>query len=204
MSNDGFETSPYLRRLAALVQDQRIVAMTVLGFLSGILCALVEFSPDSVSRLIPGEDVNIVGVIFGIVIGLYLYRLRLASATKAVLFLVASGLAWLSAYYFAGDVAWDYAGEVCQEDWCRFMLAGIPAGLLGAGLLVAAICFLFPFFRRTRLVVATIVVGGLAGALLGFENVFVLFPLWQGAIAYCFARGFPTAISPRGEEFDTA
>ncbi len=55
-------------------------AMTVLGFLSGILCALVEFSPDSVSRLIPGEDENIVGVIFGIVIGLYLYRLRLASA----------------------------------------------------------------------------------------------------------------------------
>ena len=170
--------------------------MTVLGLISGLICASVEYWPDAISGLIPGREENVIGVVFGIVVGFYLYRLGLATAAKAVAFLVASEVSWLAAHYFAADVAYDYARKVCESEWCSFMLAGIPAGVLGAGLLVMAIWFLFPFFRQPRLAIATVAVGGLTGALLGTGSVFILFPIWQAAFAYCFARGFPPAASP--------
>lgn len=169
--------------------------MTGLGLFSGLLCTSVERWPDAISNLIPGRDENVIGVVFGLIVGLYLYRLGLATAAKAAMFLVASEASWLVAHYFATDVALDYAERVCEADWCSFTLVGIPSGVLGAGLLVVAIWFLFPFFRQPRLAMVTVAVGGLAGALLGFRNLFILFPIWQGAFAYCFARGFPPANS---------
>ncbi len=177
-------------------RDRRVVVMVGLGLFSGLVCASVEYWPDAISNLIPGRDENVVGVVFGIVVGVYLYRLGLATAATAVAFLVASEGAWLVAHYFATDVAFDYAERVCAADPCTFALVGIPSGVLGAGLLVIAIWFLFPFFRQPRLAMATVAVGGLAGALLGFRTVFVLFPIWQAAFAYCLARGFPPPASP--------
>ena len=198
-ADDGPGTSP----TPSGGRDRRVVVMVGLGLFSGLLGASVESWPDAISGLIPGRDENVIGAIFGIIVGLYLYRLGLATAVKAAMFAVASEGAWLTAHYFASDIAWDYARKVCQADGCSFTLVGVPAGVVGAGLLVIVIWFLFPFFRQPRLALATVAVGGLAGALLGFRTGIVLFPIWQAAFAYCLARGFPPAAPSGAKETAT-
>lgn len=161
-------------------RDRRAVIMVLLGIVSGVIGNYAgEF------RWSGGQAS--VGIVFGVFIGVYLVRIGLATATRAMGFALCSMASWMIAFHSAKWLA-DGLNP-------GLILAGIAAGLLGAGLLAISIAVLFPYFRRRRLVVRTTLVGGVFGLLLWpaleWNMVVVLLAPWQAAFALCFALGFP-------------
>ncbi len=175
--------------LGAALKDRRVVVMTVLGLASGILCSFVY-------EILPLWRELSVGVSFGILIGAYLFHLSLTGPVRAVTFAVLTVLSCLAAERAAIEI-FDSLGNTNDFLSWPGLVTGISAGLIGAGLLVLSIMALCPFFRQPRLAIATVLVGGATGALLTLTDVtdggLVLFPIWQAAVAFCFALGFPTA-----------
>jgi hypothetical protein len=186
-------------------RDGRVIAMTLLGVTSGFLTLV------AVMLL---ENRPMAGLIFGVIIGTYLWRTGLATGFRAVAFAILSSLAWMA-------VDRILPGWADLALWQGLIIAG-AVGLLAAALHVIAILVLFAFFRRPRLCLRAILVGGVAGIPIGLlrpaeivEGCPVVLPeglscpapgsaemlggvvgllsvpLWQGAFAYCFARGFP-------------
>ncbi len=173
--------------LTAAFKDRRVVVMTALGFASGVLCAFTY-------QLEPLWRELSVGVIFGVVIGLYLLRLGLAGPLRAAAFAVLTVGAWVAAERAAVAI---FGRLTARDDLFSWpgLVTGLAAGLIGAGLLVLAIAVLFPFFRDPKRCAATVLVGGAAGALMTLIDLadtgLVLFPPWQAAVAFCFALGLP-------------
>ncbi len=164
----------------------RLFTLTALGLLSGAICAAQPFS-DSL------PEFALVGIIFGIVIGGALWWMGLIRPLQVLAFIVASEACWLIAYFFAKDVTYDLIGE----HWYRMMLAGILSGMLGAASLGLCCRVLFPFFRSWPLLLGTIVVGGMTGAVMTLETGFALYPLWQAGFALFLGIG---AVFEKGEK----
>ena len=168
-------------------KDRRVVVMTGLGFASGVLCSFTY-------QLEPLWRELSVGVIFGVVLGFYLLHLGLAKPVRAVAFAVLVVLSWWAAER-AAVVIFSRLGETNDFLSWQGLITGVAAGTIGAGLLVLSAAILFPFLRQPRLGMMTVLVGGAAGALMVLIDVIdtglVLFPLWQAAVAFCLARGFP-------------
>ena len=173
--------------LADAWKDRRVIVMTALGVLSGVLCTY------SYELSVLWQEAS-VGLIFGVIIGAYLFHIGRATPFRAAAFAVLSLASWMVAERFAIKVFGDFSSTNELGSW-QGLATGVSAGLLGALLLVLSILVLFPFFRRPGLCLATILVGGATGALLAFadvvETLFALFPPWQGAFALCFALGLP-------------
>lgn len=184
--------------LAEVWKDRRVIAMTALGVVSGVLGT---FSYELLER--PYDMVDLwreasVGIIFGVIIGAYLFHIGLATPIRASAFAIQSLLSWIVAERFAIQFFARLPGNDFFGSW-QWLITGVCAGLVGAAVLVLSILVLFPFFRRLGLSLVTILVGGAAGALLALadmmDSVLVLFPIWQAAFALCFALGFPKARS---------
>lgn len=182
------------RNLADVANDGRVVIMSALGFASGLLV--------SFSHALEGvwREMS-VGYVFGIVIAVYLFRLGLARPLKAVAFAALATLSWMA----AERVAIAIFGRLPGEDvffTLKGLIAGVAGGLLGAFLLMLAGALLFSFYRRPGLGVATVVTGGVAGALLTLidlaDSTLVLFPPWQAAIGFCLALGLPKGCTGGG------
>jgi len=117
------------------------------------------------------------GVVFGAAVAAslwFLYRLSLGRA----LFMVAMfGASWQIAYRFAGNF-------IAAHDMAY--VGGALAGALGSGILVICFALLFRGFRRLKPIVRTLVIGALAGTILGgLDNdlaMFALFIVWQTAV----------------------
>lgn len=166
--------------------DRRAVVMVLLGVVSGVIGKF------TIAFEWFGGQASI-GIVFGVLIAAYLVRIGLATVVRAFGFVLCSVASWMVAYQTAREI-FGALPETFADDW-KFLIAGIVAGLLGAGLLAAAIAVLFPYFRRWRPVLRTALVGGAFGALLWpamvWDYALLLFPPWQAAFALCFALGFP-------------
>ncbi len=173
--------------LATAFRDRRVVVMAALGFASGVGCSFV-YQVEPLWRELS------VGVSFGVVVAVYLFHLGLAGPFRALALAVLTVLSWWAAERAAIEIFGRLSDGGDFLSW-QGLVTGVVAGIVGAALLVLSIAVLFPFFRRPRLCLATILVGGASGALLVaidlVDSGLVLFPLWQAAFAFCFALGFP-------------
>lgn len=177
----------------AALRDRRVIVMTGLGIVSGVVGSYAYNLDDTWRELS-------VGLVFGLMIGAYLFVVGLATPVRAAAFALASLASWMAAERFAIWLFGVLPGDDEFFGW-QGLVTGMSAGLLGAALLVIAMSALFAFFRRPGLCLATALAGGATGALfplLGIaDSGLVLFPPWQGAFALCFALGFPVGPSPR-------
>ncbi len=140
------------------------------------------------------------GLIFGLVVGLMLYRGGRAPLWRVLAFAAISAAAWPVAY-FAGLMAL-VGVEVPIPKFVGFALSGLAGGLVWSVILTTAAAALFVFARRPRLWLALLATGGLAGAVLvapldtwgrlgGSMVIFVI--LWGGWYA-AWAAVFSTAL----------
>lgn len=178
-----------MRRI--LSGDRRVVVMTALGLASGIL---VSFSYN-LEQLWREASV---GYVFGLVMAAYLFHLGLARPLKAVAFVGLVTLSWMAAERAAIEIFGRLPGP---DEFLSLkgLITGIAAGLFGALLLVLSGALLFSFFRGRGLGVATVLTGGVAGALLTLidltDSGLVLFAPWQAAAAFCLALALPKSAS---------
>jgi len=132
------------------------------------------------------------GIVYGAVIGLYLKSVGMTTLSRAAAFVPLDTASWFAAYWFAIDGA-ETLGLPLKELW----QLGIVSGLIGASIVALSALLLFPFFRRWKLAVTTILAGGAVGVLLSFgvigSGLIVLFTIWQGAVAACFGWGVAQA-----------
>lgn len=178
-------------------QDRRVVIMLLLGIVSGIIgnfTGQVKWLGGPAS----------VGIVFGVVIGVYLVTIGVATMVRAAGFALCSVATWMVAYQTAQKIYQAFPQSITDE--LKLPFVGVVAGVLGAGLLAAAIAALFPFFRRRRLVVRTALMGGAFGLLLWpalmWNILAVLVSPWQAAFAVCFALGFPAVAGEPASEGD--
>jgi hypothetical protein len=92
-------------------------------------------------------------------------------------------------------------GDTAGHDNHVMPLAGFLAGMVGSSLTVATIALVSPRFRAPADWMRTIVVGAVAGLLLGcqtaFGTVLPLFLIWQPAVAASIAYGMASAAATR-------
>lgn len=125
--------------------------MTLLGVASGFLTLVT-------AGLLGNPPMT--ALVFGVIIGTYLWQIGLATGFRAIAFAILSLLSWMAVARFVPR-------SVDLAVWQELIIAG-GAGLLGAVLLVTSIVVLFPFFRRPRLCLRAILVGCVGGFPFGF------------------------------------
>ena len=161
-----------------------------LGFGSGALTTIAWFAP---GELLGGAGSSIgpliqhlaPGLFFGIILGVWVARIRPTDARRVAGFVILVELAWLAAYYFARESAnyWDGI-------WHADMEIGMAAGFIGGlGVAVAAaLAFRLPVGPKPAIAMAA--AGAVAGALLPVELgpalLTPLFYVWQAAVAATF------------------
>lgn len=186
VSSQRADGAPAATRPSRWWRDRRVVIMMLLGIVSGVIG---NFTGQV--KWLGGP--SSVGIVFGLIIGVYLVRIGLATMVRAAGFALCSVATWMVAYQTAQKIYEAFPQSITDE--LKLPFVGLVAGMLGAGLLAAAIAALFPFFRRRRLVVRTALVGAAFGALLWpameWDYLPVLLAPWQAAFALCFALGFP-------------
>jgi len=180
--------------------------MTLLGVASGFLTLVT-------AGLLGNPPMA--ALVFGMIIGTYLWQIGLATGFRAIAFAILSLLSWMAVARFVPR-------SVDLAVWQELVIAG-GAGLLGAVLLVTSIVVLLSLLSQAASLSAGdpgwlrggISVGffpplaelfppcpialpeGLscpspdAAATLGLVVSLLSVSLWQGAFAYCFALGFP-------------
>ena len=162
--------------------------MTALAFASGVACAFT-YALEPLWRELS------VGLIFGVVVAAWLYRLRLATPAKAAGFVPVSLVAWMIAERTAIELFDRLPGETSNFLSVNGLMTGIAAGLVGSGLLFAGAALLLPCFRDRGAALATVGAGGVLGALLTLidvtDSALVLFPPWQAGVAFCLALALP-------------
>jgi hypothetical protein len=129
------------------------------------------------------------GIVFGLVIGSALAFWRHASILRGGGYAIASSVGYLAAFHATFYVLGNL-GEGSSSGGpsvVEFSISGLPGGLAGSVLLGLATKFLFPV-PGYRALVRSIVIGTLAGALLGLGSFddhngwgfLAFFVLWQG------------------------
>ena len=129
------------------------------------------------------------GIVFGLVIGAALAVWRRASILRGSGYAIASFIGYLAAFhatfYVLGNLG--EGSSSSGPSVVDFSISGLPGGLAGSVLLGLATKFLFPV-PGYRALVRSIVIGTLAGALLGLGSFddhngwgwLAFFVLWQG------------------------
>ena len=186
-------------------RDYHMLLVTGLGFVSGILCSVLFWYFGTMTPA---------GLIFGLLIGAYLYFNNIAGGAG---FLGFAGLAWAS--WIAVAVFLEFwGGELVLPFWWE-RIGFVAAGFIGAVLLSASAAVAFPFFRRPGGWTVTILAGWGVAMLIAVVPVLevlehcqpefpcptpqmvhemmlpavalLTFPIWQAVFAYCFALGLP-------------
>ncbi len=158
-----------------------------LGFVSGALTTL--------AWIVPGELVGggasradsliqhiAPGLLFGVILGVWIARVRPTGVRRVAGFVLLVELAWLAAYYFARGSAshWDGIWNAPAE-------IGIAAGFIGGLGVAAATALAFRLPLRPGPAIAMVTAGAAAGALvpveLGPDVLAPLFYIWQAAVA---------------------
>lgn len=129
------------------------------------------------------------GLMFGLIAGFALRRRGLAVGWRYPAYAAAATLS----YFATVQLTLDYLVEAVDN----LPVAGMIAGLFGAGLLAAASAALIPAFRRVRPCLSMIAVGTVLGALLviavpggDFFDWLALFAPWQAGYAAAMATAF--------------
>ena len=157
-----------------------------LGFVSGALTTLAWMVPgDMVGAGSSAESLiqHIApGLLFGVILGLWIARVRPTGARRVAGFVLLVELAWLAAFYFAKESASHWDGI-----WYAHAEIGIAAGFIGGLGVAAATALAFRLPLRPGPVIAMVTAAAAAGALLPVEFepdiLTPLFYVWQAAVA---------------------
>ena len=167
----------------------------LLGAVSGIATvAILLLKPDWQLAIPGGLDIwplsVVPGLVFGFVIGFALLRRDRASPGAFVGYVLAATLS----NYAAVTLTTKVLATTIGAGW----LGGIVAGLFGAACLTGCGLALLPFTRKPRMVLLTVLAGGVFGALLGPAAAtqgifwwFVFYGLWQAGYAASLATALP-------------
>lgn len=145
--------------------------------------ALIELSA---LRLFPG-------LVFGLIIGVLLHRRGKVEGLRAAGYVAAAGLSYLCAFHAAYCVYDNFFSS--EWDVVGYVISGIPAGFVGS-LLLGLMTMLLLRAPGRLVLQLPVLVGGAAGALLGFLALrsfnsgwgfLTFFVLWQGAYAASLA-----------------
>lgn len=130
------------------------------------------------------------GLVFGVIIGLVLYRRGLASPVAFASYILASTWSYLAAFLLASEILLELIDSV--------VLIGLISGLFGSACLTAYSALQFVFLRRLAPCLLMLVAGCLLGGLLplvvrseGFFPTMMFFALWQAGYAAALATGLP-------------
>lgn len=172
-----------------------IAAAAGVGLVSGLLSALAfvsgEIDVSNIADLLGLLQSLSPGLIFGLLVGLYLLWRGRTGPGRLLAFIILTDASWYAAFRFA---VWADGDNIIANIW----LVGLLAGMLGAALLMVSSVLLFPFFRRVRLALAMVALGGAAGLLLGVDSPYPLFGVWQALVAGCYGVALAQAATRRG------
>jgi hypothetical protein len=165
----------------------RISEASVVGLFSGIVSFMAYAASIGTykSHLILWIAILGPGIVYGIILTLYLVRIRRATLLRA-----AALVPLATAAYYASlesiSLGRNIFGRTELGEWLSVLLAGTIAAVG----LIAAMCLLFSFFRRARFVTVTIFAGAVAASLYGLPikwhvAVPMIFILWQVAVTAC-------------------
>lgn len=157
-----------------------------LGFVSGALTTLAWMVPGELVGGGSSADSLIQhiapGLLFGVILGVWIARVRSAGALRVAVFVLLVELAWLAAYYFARESASHWDGI-----WYALAEIGIAAGFIGGLGVVAASALAFRLPLWSGPAIGIVTAGAAAGALLPVEPepdiLTPLFYVWQAAVA---------------------
>lgn len=204
MTSPGLESNR--GRLSA--RQRLILGWMAIGALSGLCATLSVFVFEwaglfrektidlgSMHLLLKAVEVTISplslgpGLVFGLIAGFALRRRGLADGWRYPGYIAAATLS----YFAAVQVTLGYLVDAVDN----LFVAGMIAGLLGAGLLTVASAALIPVFRRARPCLIMIAAGTVLGALLvtpiaggEFFSWLALFLPWQAGYAAAMATAF--------------
>ncbi len=179
--------------LNALSAIGAVGRFALLGAVSGLLAAtLMQVLPETRLQpfewlaLSPGSVVP--GLVFGLIIGLALYRGGHAGPRAFAAYVAASTVSYLAAFNLVFEI-FGYVGSLWPT--------GMIAGLLGSAWLTSLAAWMFPFVRKFRPIALMLAAGCILGALLGISGGFwwmlVFFAAWQAGYAAAFATALPEA-----------
>ena len=174
----------------------------LLGALSGLLGAtLIQVLPKTTLRLFEWQPfewlalspgIVIPGLVFGVIIGLALYRGGHAGPRAFAAYVAASTVSYIAAFNLAVGILFSGGSSI----W----LIGMIAGLFWSACLTGLAAWMFPFVRKFRPIALMLVTGCALGALLGIIEIFnfrglgVFFVLWLAVWQAGYAAAFATAL----------
>ncbi len=167
------------------------VRFALLGAVSGsVATTLIQVLPNTKYHPVKWLELSpvsvIPGLVFGLIIGLALYRSGHAGPRTFAAYAAASTVFYLAAVNLAFGI-YDYPGSM----WPTGMIAGLFGGAWLTGLAV----WIFPFVRKFRAVALMLAAGCVLGALLGLGGGFwwmlVFYTAWQAGYAAAFATALP-------------
>jgi len=170
--------------------DHRAVKLGAIGALSGALSGLVPHDGGTMAFL-----AVVPGLVFGLLIGFYLVRAKLATLPQAGNFAVFST--------FGNFVAVGLSVAAVASFGKAYNVIVMPAaGMAGGTILIFAIWRIFPFYHNWRLAIGMVIACGVAGIapwpifeLLSISKdgypFMAVFIIWQMTFAVGFGLGFP-------------
>ena len=152
------------------------------------------------------------GLVFGLIIGLALWRRGLASPWIYVAYVAASTVSYYIAFnvwaFSYGDIERFVHGDIVSSH----LLTGMLAGLFGSACLTALSALMFPFLRRLTPCLLMLIAGCVLGGLLfvpsmdesmiiaGVSSWLILFAGWQAGYAASLAVALPQSSPGHLEE----
>lgn len=131
------------------------------------------------------------GLVFGVIIGLALYRRDLLAGWRFAAYAAASTLSYLVAVTLATKVLEDVLGSL--------LTIGLVAGLFGGACLTALSALLMPVVRQAKPCLFMLLAGCLFGGLLNIvgnlsdvTTWMIFFAAWQAGYAAALATALPT------------
>ncbi len=168
----------------------------LLGAVSGsVATTLIQVLPETSLKLFEWLKLSpfslLPGLVFGLIIGLALYRGGHAGPRAFAAYVAASTVSYLAAFNLAFGI-YDHPGPM----W----LTGMIAGLFGSACLTGLAAWMFPFVREFRPIALMLVAGCVLGALLfrfgGFWGMLLFYAAWQAGYAAAFATALPAVGGP--------
>jgi hypothetical protein len=156
------------------------------GLISGILTPLSPALIDHILGL-PGQlRISLIAVPFAVLVFILVRRFSANPLWAAMLAAIVTVIAFVCAVNAAIFIEGQTAGAAAAM---RYLLAGLTGGLVGAGVMALGIGLLPAGPRRGVAWWPMLITGTLAGTLLaldnalGLEQVSLLYPVWQAAVA---------------------
>ncbi len=168
----------------------------LLGAVSGsVATTLIQVLPETSLKLFEWLKLSpfslLPGLVFGLIIGLALYRGGHAGPRAFAAYVAASTVSYLAAFNLAFGI-YDHPDPM----W----LTGMIAGLFGSACLTGLAAWMFPFVRKFRPIALMLVAGCVLGALLfrfgGFWGMLLFYAAWQAGYAAAFATALPAVGGP--------